>query len=70
MNINATDLIQRAGGARAMAELLEGDLTSQAVYAWERNGVPRGRVYELMLKKPEWFNVNGSLKQLPLKTKA
>ena len=65
IGIDATKLISRAGGARAMADMLD-DITTQAVYAWEKNGVPKGRLYELMIKRPEWFAPDGSLADVPI----
>ena len=44
--------IELAGGVRALSELLD-DITTQAIYAWVK--VPPGRIYELRVKRPEWF---------------
>ena len=45
-------VIDLAGGVRALSELLD-DITTQAIYAWVK--VPPGRIYELRVKRPEWF---------------
>lgn len=58
---NPTDkdiILVRAGGARNLAEMLD-DITTQAIYAWRE--VPKGRMYELMRKRPEWFDPAGNL---------
>lgn len=54
-------LIYLAGGVRELAELL--GIKHQAVYAWDK--VPQGRIYELMVKRPLWFDAKGRL--IPVK---
>ena len=45
---------QKAGSARALADLF--GVSVQAVYRWARDGeLPASRVYELRVKRPEWF---------------
>ena len=55
--VKTSEIIKLAGGIPQLMILL--DLRStQAIYAW--NGtVPLGRVYELRVKRPEWFDVHG-----------
>lgn len=47
-----SEVLRLAGGVRALADLLD-NITPQAIYAWDV--VPPGRIYELKVKRPEWF---------------
>ena len=51
-------LISWAGGVRELAGILD-DCTTQAIYAWQ--AVPPGRLYEMMVKRPLWFDAAGQV---------
>lgn len=55
MNLRTADLIERAGGARQVAEFFS--ISTQAIYAWGET-VPQLRVYQLRAAKPEWLKKN------------
>lgn len=40
MNRSITEILKAAGGPVAIAERSEGALTVDAVYKWQRNGIP------------------------------
>lgn len=46
------DAILKAGSQAALARLL--GVTRGAVSQWKN--MPKGRLYQLMILKPEWFN--------------
>jgi DNA-binding transcriptional regulator YdaS (Cro superfamily) len=46
------EAIKRAGSQSALARLL--GVTRGAVWQWK--ALPDGRVYQLMVLRPEWFN--------------
>jgi DNA-binding transcriptional regulator YdaS (Cro superfamily) len=46
------EAIKRAGSQSALARLL--GVTRGAVWQWKV--LPSGRVYQLMVLRPEWFN--------------
>lgn len=52
LKVKTADLIQKAEGARHVADALE--ISTQAVYAWGEF-VPLLRVYQLQAQKPGWF---------------
>ncbi len=45
------DAIKRAGGQANLARLL--GISRGAVNQWKQ--IPKGRLYQLMVLKPEWF---------------
>jgi hypothetical protein len=51
--MNATELIQRLGGATKTAVLCE--VSVQAVSQWRKNGVPKAQLRFLRLKRPDVF---------------
>jgi len=46
------EAIKRAGSQSALARLL--GVTRGAVWQWKE--IPPGRLYQLMVVRPEWFN--------------
>jgi predicted transcriptional regulator len=46
------EAIERAGSQSALARLL--GVTRGAVWQWKE--LPEGRMYQLMVLRPEWFN--------------
>lgn len=55
--MKTSDAIQLAGSATALAELF--DITLSAVSQWGEE-LPQPRYWELRVKKPAWFNADGS----------
>lgn len=51
------DAINRAGSAKALAELLE--ITSSAISQWEED-VPEGRRWQLQVLRPQWFEAESA----------
>jgi predicted transcriptional regulator len=49
--MNKQDLIKLAGSQRELAKLLE--ISQPAVSAWKE--VPKARIWQLKLLRPEWF---------------
>jgi len=49
------ELIKELGGARAVAKLC--DVSTAAVHAWARNGIPRARVLHLRVVRPDLFPI-------------
>jgi DNA-binding transcriptional regulator YdaS (Cro superfamily) len=45
--------IKLAGSSKKLAELL--GITKGAVTNWKENKIPKGRVFQLMVMKPDWF---------------
>lgn len=58
--VKTQDVIELAGGMPQLMILLDIKST-QAIYHWG-NTVPQARVYELRVKRPEWFSAKGELK--------
>jgi DNA-binding transcriptional regulator YdaS (Cro superfamily) len=50
--MNKIDAIQKAGGAKQLAQLL--GITQPAISQWG-DQVPKMRVFQLRALKPEWF---------------
>jgi len=48
-----SQLIQNAGSQSELARLL--GVTRGAVWIWTRDGIPKSRIWQLKLLKPEWF---------------
>lgn len=64
------DAIQWAGGVNALAAIFDspetGDhITKSAVSQWGEE-LPKPRVYELRIKRPHWFNKDGTPKAPPV----
>ena len=51
-NMTKEDAIKRAGSQSNLARLL--GISRGAVNQWTRQ-IPKGRLYQLMVLKPEWF---------------
>lgn len=64
------DAIQWAGGVNALAAIFdspkdgEPHITPSAVSQWG-DELPKPRVFELRIKRPHWFNKDGSPKRPP-----
>ncbi len=48
-----TQLIKNAGSQSELARLL--GVTRGAVWIWKRDGIPKHRIWQLKLIRPEWF---------------
>jgi len=46
-------IIRNAGSQSELARLL--GVTRGAVWIWKRDGLPKSRIWQLKLLKPEWF---------------
>jgi len=49
--MSKSEIIAKAGSASALAKLL--GISRAAVSQWEN--IPQGRLYQLRILKPEWF---------------
>ena len=58
--VKTSDILKLAGGLPRLMILLDIKST-QAIYAWG-DAVPIGRVYELRVKRPEWFDSSGNVR--------
>jgi transcriptional regulator with XRE-family HTH domain len=46
-------IIKNAGSQSELARLL--GVTRGAVWMWTRDGIPKSRIWQLKLLRPEWF---------------
>lgn len=51
--MNFTQLIKNAGSQSELARLL--GVTRGAVWIWQRDGIPKHRIWQLKLIRPKWF---------------
>lgn len=58
---------QWAGGTVALAEVF--GITHNAVSQWGKT-IPRSREFELRVKRPKWFDIDGNLKPFDEKVAA
>jgi transcriptional regulator with XRE-family HTH domain len=49
------EIITKAGSQSELARLL--GVSRGAVWLWTRDGLPKSRVWQLKLMRPEWFEI-------------
>jgi DNA invertase Pin-like site-specific DNA recombinase len=53
--MNIDQIITKIGSQSELARLL--GVSRGAVWIWKRDGLPKSRIWQLKLLRPEWFEV-------------
>jgi DNA invertase Pin-like site-specific DNA recombinase len=54
-SMNIDQIITKIGSQSELARLL--GVSRGAVWIWKRDGLPKSRIWQLKLLRPEWFEV-------------
>ena len=52
-NMDIKKIIKNAGSQSELARML--GVSRGAVWIWKRDGIPKSRIWQLRLLRPEWF---------------